>query len=346
MAIRLSLGHIDEYDASVSDFAHQLGLSGVQLHTPTALPGADGYWSVKELQALRDRCDRDGLRIDGLENVPAAHFWKIQRGVAGRDEQIENYQRTIRNLAAVGIDLLGYNFMVSYVWRTDMGGSGRGRAKVSAFDLADVDRGNALASYKLVSGMPPAEPISAAAMWENYQYFLDAVLPVAEEAGVRLALHPDDPPVDAALGGVARIFTSPAAIAEAHRRANGSPAWGLNFCVGTVSEMAGEASVNEVIDLLAPSGRIFYVHFRDVLGTVPAFRECFLGEGNLNPARVIRRLSDAGFDGFLIDDHVPAMVGDLDTWGDTSPAAYISRGRAHAIGYLQGVLNGLALDAQ
>jgi mannonate dehydratase len=344
MGIRLSLGHIDEYDDTVAAFAHQLGLRSVQLHTPSALPGYDGFWSLDELQALRDRCDRDGLVIEGLENVPAAHFWKIQRGLPGRDEQIENYHRTIRNMAQVGIDLLGYNFIATYVWRTDMGGSGRGGARVTGFDLARADRGNALASYKLTPGAPITEPITAAQMWDNYQYFLDAVLPVAEEVGVRLALHPDDPPVDEPLGHATRIFTSPSAIAEGYRRSGGSPAWGLNFCIGTVSEMSGEDSVNEVIDLLGPRGRLFYVHFRDVQGTVPRFTECFLGEGNLNPARVIRRLHGAGFDGFLIDDHVPAMIGDLDTWGDTSPAAYCSRGRAHAIGYLQGVLNGLDID--
>lgn len=341
MGIRLSLGHIDEYDDDVATFAHQLGLRSVQLHTPSALPGENGYWSLGELKALRERCDRDGLIIEGLENVPAAHFYKIQRGLPGRDEQIENYHRTIRNMAEVGIHLLGYNFIATYVWRTDMGGSGRGGARVTGFDLARAGETNALASYKLTPGEPITEPITAAQMWDNYQYFLDAVLPVAEEVGVRLALHPDDPPVDEPLGHAARIFTSPAAIAEGYRRANDSPAWGLNFCIGTVSEMAGEDSVNEVIDLLGPRGRLFYVHFRDVQGTVPRFSECFLGEGNLNPARVIRRLQAAGFDGFLIDDHVPAMIGDLDTWGDTSPAAYCSRGRAHAIGYLQGVLNGL-----
>jgi mannonate dehydratase len=86
------------------------------------------------------------------------------------------------------------------------------------------------------------------------------------------------------------------------------------------------------------------VHFRDVQGTVPRFTECFLGEGNLNPGAVVRRLHQRGFDGFLIDDHVPAMVGDVDTWADTSSEAYCSRGRAHAIGYLQGVLNALGLD--
>lgn len=108
--------------------------------------------------------------------------------------------------------------------------------------------------------------------------------------------------------------------------------------------MGGEDAVNEVIDTLGPLGAIFYVHFRDVQGTVPSFRECFLGEGNYNPARVIRRLHDVGFNGFIIDDHVLTMVGDPDTWLDISSGAYCSRGRAHAIGYLQGVLNALGLD--
>jgi mannonate dehydratase len=342
--MRISLGHIDEYDDSVATFAHQLGLGSVQLHTPSNLPGLDGYWSFQELQDLRARCDEAGLAIEGLENVPAAHFWEIQRGTPGRDRQIENYIRTIRNMARAGINLLGYNFLVTYVWRTDMGGLGRGGAKVTSFDLAQAGKGNALASYTLIPQAPLHEPIDSDQMWANYQYFIDAVLPVAEEQGVRLALHPDDPPVDAPLGGAARIFTSSASIKEAWRRSGGSPAWGLNFCVGTVSEMDGEQSVNDVIDLLGSAGRIFYVHFRDVRGTVPSFTECFLGEGNLNPARVLKRLHESGFDGFLIDDHVPAMVGDLDTWGDTSPPAYLSRGRAHAIGYMQGVLNGLGLD--
>jgi mannonate dehydratase len=339
MNIRVSLGHIDEYDDQVATFAHQLGLRSVQFHTPNLLPGEQGFWSLDELRALRERCDADGLAIDGLENVPLAHFWKVQRGLPGRDEQIENYQKTIRNMAAVGIDLLGYNFLATFVWRTEMAAAGRGGAKVTAFDLADSHRGNALAGYRLTPTQPVDEPIDADQMWANHQYFLDAVLPVAHEVGVRLALHPDDPPVDESLGGIARIFTSPAALLRARRQAGDSPSWGLNFCLGTISELNGEQSINEVIDLLGPS--ILYVHFRDVKGTVPAFTECFLGEGNFDPARVLRRLAAAGFDGFVIDDHVPAMIGDIATWGDTSPEAYCSRGRAHAIGYLQGVLNGV-----
>lgn len=342
--IRLSLGHVDSYDEDIAAFAHQLGLPGVQLHNPSNLPGTNGFWSVDELAALTRRCREDGLQIDGLENVPAEHFWKIHRGVDGRDEQIENFHRTLRNMATVGLDLLGYNFLVSYVWRTDMRSRGRGGATVTSFDL-DIARrdGNALAGYKLTPDQALEAPLSEEQVWDNYQYFLDAVLPVAQEVGVRLALHPDDPPVAEPLGGAVRIFRSPAALVEGWRRAGGSPAWGLNFCIGTVSEMGGEQSVNEVIDALAPIGRIFYVHFRDVRGTVPHFSECFLGEGNIKPARVLQRLADRGFDGFVIDDHVPAMLGDLDTWGDTSSAAYCSRGRAHAIGYLQGALEALDL---
>jgi mannonate dehydratase len=343
VSIRLSLGHIDVYDDRVATFAHQLGLRGVQFHTPNLLPGTQGYWSLAELRALRERCDADRLRIDGLENVPLAHFWKIQRGLPGRDEQIDNYRTTIANMAAAGITMLGYNFLPTFVWRTNMLDSGRGGAKVTSFDLADIGAGNALAGYRLTPAEPLAEPISAELMWANHRYFLDAVLPVAEQHGIRLALHPDDPPVDVPLGGAARIFTSPAALLRAREQAGGSPAWGLNFCLGTVSEMGGEETINEVIDTLGTEGAIFYVHFRDVQGTVPAFRECFLGEGNFNPARVIRRLDSAGFDGFIIDDHVPAMIGDRDTWMDISPEAYCSRGRSHAIGYLQGVLDGLGI---
>lgn len=341
--IRVALGHIDDYDDSVGVYAQQLGLTSLQFHTPANLPGAQGYWRVEELNALRERCYALGLAIEGLENVPAANFWKIQRGLPGRDEQIDNYCTTIRNMAATGYHLLGYNFLATYVWRTDMDGRGRGGAKVTEFDLSVAHQGNALASYKLTPGEPITEPISASQMWDNHQYFLDAVLPVAEQEGVRLALHPDDPPVDIPLGGVTRIFTSPDALVAAYHQSKASPSWGLNFCVGTVSEMNGEDSVNDVIDALAPLGKIFYVHFRDVQGTVPRFRECFLGEGNINPSRVIARLHAHGFDGFLIDDHVPAMIGDINTWGDTSPAAYNSRGRAHAVGYLQGVLNGLGI---
>ena len=124
------------------------------------------------------------------------------------------------------------------------------------------------------------------AMWANYEYFIKAVIPVAEEAGVRLCLHPDDPPVPT-LGGIARLFRSIDGLRRGREIAS-SPAWALDLCLGTVSEMGGEAAVLEALETFGPSGDIAYLHMRDVKGTVPAFHECFIGEGNYDPAEVVR----------------------------------------------------------
>lgn len=344
MNIRLALGHIEELDDDVITFAHQLGLASVHLHTPTNLSSEAGFWQEDELRALRERCDDAGLRLEAIENVPYQHWDKVLRGERGRDEQIENYCRTIRNMAAAGIATLGHHFLPGYVWRTDLHARGRGGALVTAFDADRVPEGNKLAGYKLTPAAAQGVQIGAEQMWRNYEYFLSAVLPVAEEVGVRLALHPDDPPIDLPLDGFARILSTPEGLIRAHQLSGNSPAWALNLCLGTVSEMDGQRSVNTVIDYFGPRGRIGYVHFRDVQGTVPRFAECFIGEGNYDPADVVRRLAESGFDGFLIDDHVPSMLGDTDTWADTSTAAFCSRGRAHALGYLQGVFNALGLD--
>ncbi|HEX6336986.1 MAG TPA: mannonate dehydratase [Jiangellaceae bacterium] len=344
MAIRVALGHIEAVDDEVVAFAQQLGLGSMHLHTPANLTGHAGYWQADELVALRERCKRAGLTLEAIENVPYHHWDKVLLGLPGREAQLENYCRTIRNMSAAGIFTLGHHFLPGYVWRTELRARGRGGALVTAFDADRVAGGNKLAGYKLTPPEPPPEPIGAERMWENYRVFLGAVLPVAEDVGVRLSVHPDDPPTpELALGGIARILSSPEGLERAYELSGGSPSWGLTLCLGTVSEMDGERSVNKVIDFFGPKGKIFYIHFRDVQGTVPKFAECFLGEGNYDPAAVLRRLAAAGFDGFLIDDHVPAMIGDPDTWVDTSSAAYCSRGRAHAIGYLQGLLDALNL---
>lgn len=339
--MRIAMGHVEHFDDAIAAYARQLGLTGVQLHTPTNLAGNDGYWSLEELVRLRRAVESHGLVLEGIENVPLAHFDQVQRGGPGRDRQLENFQRTLRNLASAEIPVLGYNFIVTYVWRTAVDEAGRGGARVTAFDLARVRATNALGDYKLAPTGELEAPLTEEELWANYRYFLDAVLPVADELGMRLALHPDDPPVSAPLGGAARIFTSPASLVAARDLAGASASWGLDLCLGTVSAMGGQEAVEEVIDAFAPEGRIFYVHFRDVQGTVPAFRECFLGEGNFRPAQVMRRLAASGFDGFLIDDHVPAMLFDEQTWVGVASTSYCSRGRAHAVGYLQGVLDAI-----
>lgn len=343
--MRLAMGHVDDFDERVARFAQQLGLRSIQMHAPSNLPAdADSYWPFESLRTLQQECEGFGLLLEGFENIPIEHFERIHYGLEGRDAEIERYIRLIRDLGRLQIPFLGYNFQATFVWRSTYAGEGRGGSLVSAFDLAEVGAESLLKDHRLYPRGLSSEYLTKEALWSNYEYFIKAVLPAAEEAGVTLALHPDDPPLDAALGGAERILTSPEALRKAYEVSGRSNAWGLDFCIGTVSEMGGQPAVEQVIDQLGPEGAIAYVHFRDVVGTVPSFREGFLGEGNINPAQVLRRLKVAGFGGFIIDDHVPFMIGDA-VPGSASPSeVYSSRGRAHAIGYLQGLLNGLEAD--
>jgi mannonate dehydratase len=322
--IRIGVGQVHTVDLETTAWARQLGVTTFQMNTP-AIPGDDGVWHESDLRRLRDQVAAEGLVLEALENVPVAFYDKVMLGKPGWEDQLERYCTTIRNLGRVGIPLLGHHFMPTFVWRTALDAPGRGGARVTAFDTDLVHLGNKV----VYPQEPPTEQATLEEMRRNYGRFLDATLPVAEAAGVRLALHPDDPPVPA-IGGVARLFTSPDDLAWALERSRGSPAWGLDLCLGTVSEMeGGPEAVRRAIDLLGPGGRIFYVHLRQVQGTVPRFQECFIGEGSYDAAAVIRQLIAVGFDGFLLDDHVPHMTGD-------SP--YGHRARAHAIGYMQGLL--------
>jgi mannonate dehydratase len=257
------------------------------------------------------------MRLEALENVPLKFYDQAMLGLSARDEQIENYQETIRNVGRAGIPILGYHWMPNSVWRTSRTTPARGGAQVTSFDLdlaqhAPLSHGRAF---------PEDE------MWKNYEHFMKAVLPVAEEFDVKLALHPDDPPVES-LGGVARLFRSFEGFRRGVLEVAPSPNHGLDFCMGCWSEMG--KGVIEPIEYFGSRGKIFYVHFRDVQGVVPKFQECFIGEGNVDVVDAMRALKNVGFTGFLIDDHVPHVVEDTD-WGH--------RGRAHATGYMMGLLN-------
>ncbi|CAA9584909.1 MAG: Mannonate dehydratase [uncultured Thermomicrobiales bacterium] len=336
LGMRVAVGQMNELTDETLAYAAQLGVGGVQLNTPR-LPG-EARWETADLRALVDRCRAHGLRLEAIENVPIHFYDEAMLGLPRRDEQIEHYRGTIRHMGEAGIPILGYHFMPNSVWRTSRVTPGRGGSHVTSFDLALVggtaseQRAFVAKKDERLAALPlfdDAEAVDEPTMWANYAYFMRAVLPVAEEAGVRLALHPDDPPV-ASLGGVARLFKDIAGFERALEIAAASPAWGLDLCLGCCSEMPGGATnVTAMIERFGPLGRIFYVHLRDVQGTVPRFQECFLGEGNYNPAAIVLALKRNGFDGFLLDDHVPAIVNDT-LWGH--------RSRAHAIGYIQGLL--------
>jgi mannonate dehydratase len=317
VAVHVAIGIDGGPSERALTYAAQLGVAGVVLHTPS-LPG-EGRWPVDDLRRVRELVERHGLRVDAIENTPASFYDKAMLGLPGRDEQIRGYCETIRAVGQAGIGVLGFHWMPNGVWRTAWDAAGRAGVRVSAFDAQRV---------------PEAPPTHGrlygeAEQWASFEYFLRAVVPVAEEAGVRLALHPDDPPVES-LGGIARLFRSFAAFRRAIELVP-SPAFGLNFCVGSWSEMG--IDVIPALRWFTERGKIVYVHLRDVQGAVPRFQECFLAEGNVDPVEVVLTLRRAGFDGFMIDDHVPALLDDTDE--------FVSRGHAHATGYMLGLLAAL-----
>jgi mannonate dehydratase len=318
--IKLGLGAIHEVSDERLQFARQLGIEQLILHSPP-VPG-ETAWSFEHLVQLRRRIEAAGLTLAAIENVPETYMDRIKAGVPGRDEQIEALQQTIRNIGRAGIRVLGYHFMLLGVWRTEHTPTGRGGAFVTKYD------------HRLVENAPTAAigPIDDDTLWDNLTYFLEAVVPVAEEEGVMLALHPDDPPVPE-IAGTARIIRS----IDAYKRVMGivdSPSNGIEFCQGTVSEMCATADeVYDAIRYFASRDKIAYVHFRNVRGCVyddvPAFEETFIDEGKIDMLQAMRAYKESDFDGVLIVDHTPGMVNDT-RWGH--------RGRAYAIGYMKALL--------
>src|SRR5262245_39389105 len=297
LPMRAGLGQFNEISEERLKFIKQCGCEDFLLNTPK-LPG-ESRWEFRDLLYLRTQAENAGLRLMALENVPIRFYDKIMLGLPGRDEQLANMQETVRNMGRAGIPILGYHFMPNAVWRTSRSTPVRGGATATAFDLELAK------SAPLSHGRPYTEE----EMWANYDWYLERILPVCEEAGVRMALHPDDPPCDFPLGGVPRLFRNFENFARAMER-HPSPMHGLDFCHGCWSEMRGGAGVLDAIRYFGERGRLFYVHLRDVIGTADDFTEVFLGDGNVNPVETVKTLKASGFSGFIIDDHVPHMVDD------------------------------------
>ena len=322
--IKIAMGCYTKCDDDFLTFAQQMGLKYVQIHVPT-FEDQPGYWRYDDLARMVEKVDSYGIKLLSIENTPHEFYDKLLLGLPGREQQLENYCKCIENMGKAGIPILGYHFMANGVWRTSFSAKGRGGTEFSAYDHAIAEGG-----YKEcggggdeVRGLPEEK------LWENYEYFIKGILPTAAQAGVKLAMHPDDPPV-AQIDGVNRLLYSVDQYKKAWKIAGGHPNWGLDFCIGTISEMGGSKTVNEIIDFFTPKGHIFYCHFRDVQGCVSdgRFQECWMGEGNYNPAQVLVALSQKGFDGHLIDDHVGRMAGD-----DLGRRAH-----AREIGYMQGLV--------
>ncbi|MEY7848513.1 mannonate dehydratase [Natrarchaeobius sp. A-rgal3] len=326
LPMRIGLGQFMDPTEKRLRYVKQLGVEDILLnmyqydpdyeHMPDdermPLEG-DGEWSVENLIALRERIEDAGIRLNAIENVPISFYEDVMLGGPNRDEQLEKLKRTIRHIGEAGIPIFGYHWAPAGVWRTGSTAV-RGGASVSAFDADELD-----------ASLTHDREYTEAELWENYEHFLREVIPVAEEVGVDLCLHPSDPPMER-LGGVPQLFRN----FENFKRAMDlvpSENHKLDLCLGCWSQM-GE-NLPEVIRYFGERDEIGYVHFRDVEGTVPAFHETFVDEGNYDEYELLCALDEVGFDGMMIPDHTPHLEDDTD---------WEHRGRAYTVGYLRGML--------
>jgi mannonate dehydratase len=297
----------------------QMGATDVVTGRPAG--EEEPVWSLESILALKRRIESFGLTFSVVELIPIADRVKI--GAPGRDEDIDHFCRSIRNLGRAGIPILAYNWMAGMTWfRTSTATPVRGGALSTAYSHRDMQR------------LPPSELVGVAEeqLWAGLEYFLRAVVPVAEASNVKLAIHPDDPPVSP-VRGVARILTSPAALQRAVDIVP-SECNGLTFCQGCFGEMG--ADIPENVRRFGGQKKIFFAHFRNLRGTAESFVETFHDEGQLDMFAAMKSYYDVGFDGPMRPDHAPTMEGE-----SNERPGYALQGRMLAVGYMKGLIEAI-----
>ena len=276
---------------------------------------ADGRNKTELLEQAREKIEAKGLK---LNNIFFSCPREIPLGLDGGDEQVENWIRLLESLGQAGIPARGWNYKPMGNFRTESA-IGRGGVSYSTFDYDTYMRDrNQEKAY--------SPQVSEAEMWERMERFLKAVIPVAEKAGVVMALHPDDPPVPEPLGGVWQVCSS----TDQFRRIFDSVLSDSNkmlFCQGCMTELLGQG-VYGFIEEMASKNKIQWVHFRNVRGRLPYFEEVFPDNGDIDMKRSMEIYRDNGFNGPFMMDHTPKFT------GENAPLSS-KLGKAYCIGYIR-----------
>jgi mannonate dehydratase len=300
-------------------FVRQLGVEYI-----TIWLHSDGS-TYENFMRLRRKAEGASLKIWNIGNLDLHNMPDVTLNLQGRDQKIEEYKAYLRNLGKAGIAYTTYAHMGNGIWSSEREKT-RGGALARAFDMSKSHFGQF--DGKIYNGpLTHGRIYSEREIWDNYTYFIKAVTPVAEETGVRIGIHPDDPPVPQ-LGGVPRCIFS---TFEGYKRAfeiADSPNIGMCLCCGTWLE-GGKAMGKDLLETIRYFGardKIFKVHFRNVSAPLPHFVETYVDDGYMDMSKVMRALHKANFDGGLIADHIPETVG--------GPRV----GTAYSVGYMKALL--------
>src|SRR5690606_16231336 len=330
-------------------FARQAGATHIvahltdYFHNDPNVPAtaADGWgrveldehiWTYEGLRDLKAAINAEGLELEALENFNPVLWHDVLLDGPRKAEQLERIKQIIRDMGRVGIPVMGYNFSIAGVWGHVQGPYARGGALSVGFLGPDGPEEtpipNGMVWNMVYDPDAPAGTIGTVTreqLWARLTDLLNAVLPVAEEAGVRLAAHPDDPPMPE-LRGTARLVYQPGYY---QRLLDIAPSYhnALEFCIGSLAEMT-EGDIYDVVDHYSKQNALAYVHFRNVKGKVPHYHEVFVDEGDVDMIRVLQILRRNGYDGVLIPDHTPQMTCDA-PW---------HAGMAYALGYMRAAL--------
>jgi mannonate dehydratase len=327
-------------------FARQIGAEAVVVHLvdyfanrPT---GSSGWgitntplWTRDELSALRRDVEAEGLELAAIENLDPSHWHDVLLDGPQKTRQLEDLKKLIRRVGEAGIPVIGYNFSLAGIWGQTMGPFARGGARSAGYshESAPVETPipNGMVwnmTYDANAPSGTVGPVSEDEMWGRLEEFLRAVVPVAEECGVKLALHPDDPPLPV-VRGTARIATDPARLQRVIDLVPSSSNT-LELCQGTLAEMPG-IDLYGAIEQFARQKKIGYVHFRNVRGKLPHYEEDFVDAGDVDMARTLAIYKRESFDGVVIPDHTPQVECDA-PW---------HAGMAYALGYVRALLRSI-----